>query len=158
MPIEGPRQSQTQLYVEENSSDFLSKCGEMIRNIPYNMYSSRRFDGNSDGEGRDFDRLFGEFCARLGRVPVNRMIAGAGILGGRQARVELSEHKKGYIVERSIVITFDGEPETVYFFGDGAHVYLIDPVQRRVLDHEEFRGPAAQHLMDDLKEYGRPRS
>jgi len=150
MPIENPRGTSQNTLTIENVVDFTEKYGDFFQDLPYRIYSSDRFDGNSDGVASDFDRLYSYFSGRMGRFPQQEVIAGVGVVGSREATVQMYHEQDGVSIRKGIQIIFQDDPTTIYFFGDGAHIVTVDPENNTVLTCEVKRDQDALQLMSDL--------
>lgn len=154
--IENPRRSAQGSLTFVNPVEFAAKYGGFFADLPYRTYSSNRLDGNSDGAAADFDRLYSGFTNRMGRTPHQETIAGTGMVGHRDAVVQVYHVKDAVSIRQGVQITFADDPTTIYFFGDGAHIVTVDPNAGTVLAHEVKRDQDAKKLMDDLLNSGRP--
>lgn len=153
MPIESPRRAVQNALTIVNPVELY---GDSFLNLLYRKYSSNRLDGNSDGAARDFDRLYATLAERMGGAPHQETIAGVGMVGSREATVQIYHQQDGISIKRGIQITFQDDPTTIYFFGDGAHIVTVDPRRNAVLTHELRRDQDARQLMSDLVAGGQP--
>jgi len=92
----------------------------------------------------------------MGGAPYQGTVAGTGMVGSRDAVVQIHHSQDAVSTKRGIQITFPDDPTKIYFFGDGAHIVTVDPRINAILTHKVRRDQDAHKLMNDLLNDGRP--
>ncbi|KKR70426.1 MAG: hypothetical protein UU81_C0012G0012 [Microgenomates group bacterium GW2011_GWC1_41_8] len=156
MPIENPRRTAQNALTIVNPVELADVYGDFFLDLPYRIYSSNRLDGNSDGAVKNFDRLYSTLSERMGGAPYQGTVAGTGMVGSRDAVVQIHHSQDAVSTKRGIQITFPDDPTKIYFFGDGAHIVTVDPRINAILTHKVRRDQDAHKLMNDLLNDGRP--